>query len=339
MNRTTQRAYMSGGTTPNTGDDIKEVSELSSRGSYDDHRQQIPFDVDYSDRSLAFPGGLTGAIAMQQPNYANPKNLFHNNVSDKVLHEQVFENRLFIDSEIRDYARYRDPFAFVVKFNSVQPKYQNVAINIGGTEYSYQKCIQGDGSIIFDKVFRNVNSASINTLFMPHIAEFKTNEDGLYEKTDRKLGRMYYRYIVLKIKELSNGRSYSNNPAIGNGTFIMKVDDETCIKHHRWIPLTPYIAFPESKPINLDRLTIDICTDRGEPFMALLDDKPHDFYNEYFKLIDTVKILKANNDETAIIKLVPKLDILKHITSFLSPELHISISTREPSIHTAPQYR
>jgi hypothetical protein len=261
MNRSKQRAYMSGGTPQYTGDEISPVSE-----SIDDKRQNLPFDGDHTNRSLAFAGGMSGTIAMQHPNYANPQNLFHNNVKEKVLHEQLFENRLFIDSEIRDYVRYRNPFAFAVKFNSIAPKYNTVSVNINGEDYSYQKCIQGDGSIIFDKVLRNVKSVYINTLYMPHIAEFKTKEDGTYEKTDRRLGKAYYRYIVLKIKQLKNNHSYSNNPALGDGAFIMKIDDETCIRHHRWIPVSPYVTFSDSNPINIDKLSIEIYTDRGEPF-------------------------------------------------------------------------
>lgn len=293
----------------------------------------------YGNYNTSFPGGMSGSIILEQPNYNNPKNNLHNNIGVNILNEQIFENKLFIDSELRDYSKYPEPFKFIVKFNATEPKTECIYVEINDESHSYTKYIKGDSTVTMDRTFKNIKSVYINALILPHSIEFKTNPDGSYEQSGRFLEKASYKYILLKIYELSNDRFFSNNKAFGKESFIMKLDDDSCLNFHRWIPISNNTAYPDSKLHNIDRFTIEICNDKGMKLYPKLDGKPHDFYGEYRKLIDKVIILKDKGDDTEIKKLEPKLNSLKQITCCLSPELHLTICTLDPHINTLPQYR
>lgn len=327
MNRARQQAYLTG-MNGSYSTDVTGQSEFHNTNNSNT----------YSSYADSYRGGINGSVVLGQPDYLNPKNLLHNNVGDRVLAEQVFENRVFIDSVFRDHSKYPDPFKFVVKFNGTDPRIENVYVEIDGETYSYPKYIDGDSTVVFDRIFKNIKAVIINTLFMPFCIEFKTNEDGSYDKAGMKLEKLYYKYIVLKINELCNGRSFSNNKLIGQESFIMRIDDEVCKNHHRWVPISSHISYPDSKLRLLDRLSIEVCTDKGERLCPKLDGNPHDFYAEYRTLIDKIKILQRQKCYNEIEKLKPKLDSLKLITSFLSPELHLTFCTLDTQIQTLPQY-
>lgn len=333
MNIARQNAYFSGAVESYSTDQVVGQNDIhGSSNSNDDSNY-------YGNYNKSFPGGMNGNIFLGQPCYNNPKNNLHNNIRDNVLNEQIFENKLFIDSEIRDYSKYPDPFKFIVKFNAIEPSTESVYIEINGEMYSYNKYIRGDSMVTIDRTFKNIKTVYINVLILPHSIEFETKSDGSYEKSGKYLEKASYKYILLKIHELSNERFFSNNKAFGKESFIMKLDDESCLNFHRWIPISNNVAYPDSKLHNIDRLTIEICNDKGMKIYPKLDGEPHDFYGEYQKLIDKMIVLKNRGNGTEIKKLVPKLNSLKYITSFLSPELHLTICTLDPQINTLPKYK
>jgi hypothetical protein len=99
------------------------------------------------------------------------------------------------------------------------------------------------------------------------------------------------------------------------------------------------VSYPDSRLRVIDRLTVEICNDKGERLCPKLDGKPHDFFAEYRRLIDKVICLQYKGKHKEIEILKPKLDSLKTITSCLSPELHVTLCTIDTQIQTMPQYR
>lgn len=334
MNRRRQAAFLTGNIGGNTTNIPNVTNNQPGQSSLSSATQ------DYGRYPETYAGGINGSMYVGYPDYKNQNVLFHNNVADNVMDEQVFENRIFIDSSLRDYSKnnYKNPFEFEVKFNGTQPKTEMINVIVGDEIYSYVSYLSGDFSVVFDRSFENLKATIINSLFLPHAIDYKTMPDGSYEHIGKGLDRKHFRYILLKVKELKNDRSFSNNPAFDAETFIMKLDDDTCFNHHRWIAMSKNVSYPNSSLKNIDKLTVSICDDRGKVLFPTLDGKKHDFFGEYRNLIDQIIVLQKKGKVNEIELLKPKLNSLKHITSCLSPELHITLCILESQISTLPNF-
>lgn len=339
MNRSRQKAFLTGANGSYSTDPVKGSSELADTNGFNGS-----IDSGYvGNYNNVYKGGMNGSVFLGLPDYSNPGDLLHNNVAERVLLEQVLDNKLFIDTSIRDFSKSPEPFRFIVKFNGTEAKTDDVYLNINGETFSYTKYISGDTDVVMDRIFKNIKFIAINTLILPNYIVYKTNEDGSYEKAGGKLAKTNYKYLILKIAELSNNRCFSNNKAFGKESFIMKMHDEVCHHNHRWIPTSKSnIVYPDSRLQVINRLTVEICDDRGVRLCPTLDGKNHDFFGEYRKLIDKIEILQEENTKKSrheIEELMPKLRSLKDITQHLAPELHMTFGILEPQVNTIPQYR
>lgn len=338
MNWSRQKEYMTGANGGYSTDPVKGTSELTDSNAFTGSSAST-YAGDYQ---KSFQGGMIGTMLLGRPDYTNPGNLLHNNVGDRTLLDTIFENKIFIDASLRDYTKQPDPYKFTVKFNGTEPTIEKVSVTVDGDVYCYPVYLKGDTDIVFDRIFKNVRSVVVNTLIMPSHIEFTVEEDGSYTRTNNKLAKSAFKYLVLKINELRNERCFSNNKNLGSESFIMKMDDDLCINGQRWIPIHNTVAYPESYLKFIDRLNVDICNDRGERLFPKLDGKIHDFYGEYRKLIDTIKELQEMHSKDAkkkIDTLKPRLMSLKEIVRYLAPELHLTFMTVEPQIDTKPEYR
>jgi hypothetical protein len=340
MNWSQQRVYLKGMNDSKSTDNVRGISSLNEITESDNKKQKQ--EQTMGNINTSFLGGMNGTILLSQPDYKNQQNILHNNITERVLNEQIFDNKIFIDSYYRDHLKHKDPFKFTIKFNGIEPKKQPVTITLEDEQFQYHKYSEGDTDIVIDRVFRNIKSVSVDALIMPYYLSYKTAEDGSYEPSGPKLAKSKYKYLVLKINELRNGRCYSNNPALGKESFIMVMDDDICIHNQLWVPIHKSVAYFDSQLKVVDRLNVEICDDKGEKIYPMLDGKRHDFYADYAKTIDVAINLQNNNTEGSkelLNKLMPKLKSLKNITESLSPELHLTFNTIEPQINTLPQYR
>jgi len=272
-------------------------------------------------------------VLLDSPDYKNQKNTIHNNIGMNVLEKQIFKNVLFIDSEFRDYSIYKNPFNFIVKFNGREPHITNVQAIVDDNIYTYTKYCAGDNCVLMDRVFKNIVSITIDTLFMPTNVDYKL-VDGNYVPNDEQLNKFYCKYIVLKINEIANEKHFTNNKKLGSNSFVMIYDDING-RYGGWIPVVDTIIYPVSNLKVIDKLTIEICDERGDPFHMTLDGTSYDFYAEYCSLID-----KARNTPGSITDADKiRLNTLKNITQYMSPELHITFSILEPQINTQPLFR
>lgn len=335
MNISRQRSYLTGQQGNRSTDQIKGQNELNMTDGFNSSVERNYF----GNYTQSYQGGINGSVHLGQPEYINPRNTIHDNLGARILAEQIFDNRLLIDSSLRDYTKHNDPFKFIVKFNAIEPKTENVTVSINGDTYSYTKYLEGDTTVIMDRIFKNIKAIIINTLVLPRSIEYVTKENGSYEKSGKTLAKSHYKYILLKIEEVTNCRTFSNNKAFGREFFVMKIDDESCVNFHRWIPISNNISYPDSRLNEITRLTVEICDDNGDRLCPKLDGKPFDFYADYQKTIDKVIMLQKKGDVNGARLLKPKLDSLKDIVTCISPELHLTICTLEPQINTLPQYR
>jgi len=317
MNRLRQKVFMTG---TNGSDDVGTIGDMAGTASNGNYNN-------------VYQGGMEGSTFIGLPNYDNPNNVLHNNVGSRVMLEQMFDNKLFIDSSFKDYSKNPELFKFVVKFNGTNPTTENVSIsiNVGGgavEQFSYSKYISGDTDVVLDRTFKNIN--------------YKTADDGSYQPDGRKLSKSTYKYIVLKINEIRNGRYHSNNPALGRESFVMKMDTDIAQNNQIWIPIHNNVGYFDSQLKKFDRLTVEICDDKGNRLCTKLDGRNFDFFAEYRKVIDQIiKMRERRSTETEkqIEKLIPKLRSLQDIVESVSPELHLTLNTVEPQIDTKPQFR
>jgi hypothetical protein len=343
MNIVRQKAYLTGLNGSYTTDTVKGMSsELSNINGFNGSMDNSYIgDYNYND---AYRGGMTGTVLLGQPNYNNPNNVLHNNIGEKVLAEQTFDNKIFIDTSLKDYSKHPEPFKFVVKFTGTEAEIDTISVQISDEKYCYPKYLKGDTDIIINgsKSFRNIQCVTINALILPIHVDYKTNDDGSYQIAGTCLAKAMIKYIVLKINELTNGRCYSNNKNIGPESFIMKMDYDMCVFNQLWIPVYDTICYPQSQLKTIDKLSVEICDDKGDRICPKLDGKPYDFFAEYRKLIDKMKELQKMNTSESKKKieiLKPKLKSLRDIVAYLPPELHLTFNTYEPQIDTKPQFR
>lgn len=325
MNRSRQAAFMTG--LNGAGTSFKGIDELcDSNGPYRD----------------AFQGGMYGTVYMGNPDYMNPMNNLHNNIGDRVMLEQTFDNKIFIDTSFKDYSKHPEPFKFIVKFNGTDPTTKTISVNVNEESYCYSKYIEGESEIVFDRIFKNVKYVNVNAMILPNCVDYKTTNDGSYIPCGKKLANSAYKYLILKIDELKNGRCFSNNQSLGKEFFIMKKDDDASHNNQIWIPIHKNVGYFDSQLKFVDRLTVEICDDKGKRLCTTLDGKNYDFFADYRKIIDVIKHLRhlnTNQADEQINALVPKLKSLKIITDYLAPELHLTFNTLEPQIDTKPQFR
>ena len=339
MNISRQRAFLTGMNGGYLTDPVKGMNEMGDTNGFNGS-----IDSSYvGNYNTSFKGGMNGNVILNQPDYKNQTNTLHNNIGEKVIQEQYLDNKLFIDAYFRDFSKSPDIFSFIIKFNGKEAVIENVSVYIDNETYSYPKYIEGDTNVVIDRTFKNIKSVTINTLIMPNYIEYITQEDGSYKNNNVRLIKTSYRYILLKIKELSNERCFSNNKAFGKESFMMRIDDELCYCNHRLVPISNNnVSYNDSQLKTIDRLTVEICDDRGIILCPTLDGNNHDFFEEYRKTIGKILHLQSINSQYSkaeIEKLLPKLKSLKDITEHIAPELHLTFSTLEPQINTLPQYR
>lgn len=328
MNWTKQKAYLTG---------MNQHSKIDNVNGINPMCESSEFHNKYQD---AYRGGTNGSVFLGKQNFTNPCNNLHNNINDHVLKEQYFDNKIFIDSQFKDHSKHYDPYAFIVKLNGIEPVIEKRYIDIDGITYDYSIYLEGDTHVVLPKAFKNIKCINVNALIMPQYTDYESNDDGSYKPSNRQLARKY-KYLLLKINELENHGQYSNNKYMGKECFIMKPYCESGINNEIWNPIHKTVNYFDSRLKTLNRLTVEICTDRGERLCTKLDGLNHDFHAEYRQLINKVIELRNNNTigaDEIIRKLVPKLDSLKEITMCINPEIHLTFNTIEPQIDTVPLF-
>ena len=72
-----------------------------------------------------------------------------------------------------------------------------------------------------------------------------------------------YKFLMLRIKELSNNNFYSTSLSIPDDAFILLQDKTLGNNHNTWVTRSGTCTFPGSNLYNLNRLSIKICDNKG----------------------------------------------------------------------------
>ena len=195
------------------------MNNFNQKGSGDPFNQFNPMSQ-MQMRNMSMYGNMNSTFqpngTMIHPiNYTKPQNtLIHDNLNDDLLHEQIIEHSVFINSDDRDPTFYKDPFTFRVDFN---PNDDTPAPYIA-------------------QDFRNVKYVKLNHIILPAYYNWKRHEisdddflkDGALDFSKTKLINTLNEEIDIKnvVENEENTTITTNNISVLvdyiNDTYITK---------------------------------------------------------------------------------------------------------------------
>ena len=202
---------------------------------------------------------------MPNPNFIpqrdtkNYNNLIHNNVNDNVLSEIVTEYTLHIDGKDRNTNSYPSPYKFIV--------------SLGGPADRIEKgiTISGVPDPRIDMNFKNVKYIKLKYVLLPRYINYAVTEDVDENKSytvspTKSTILSNYRYLLLKVQELSNDKLYStNNDVLKNECFIIYRDSSYCEAiNDLWFATQPVKIYYDNGLKNLSKLSIEVMTPDGK---------------------------------------------------------------------------
>lgn len=215
---------------------------------------------------------------IQKVDFSNNNNLIHNNINkDNILLEQTIEYNINIDSEDRSLVAFPNPFNFTVTFGGhgkVTEKKQFVKKNydlsntINESKY-YNKKIEYEATPgpVIDRKFKNVKNLRIDYLILPKTniinIDISGNTCNLSTLDSDKL-TYKYKYLLLRINEIVSDKILGTNKKINGDVFILYPDKIMGNDHIMWLPTSGVRNYKNSNLDNLNRLTFELLTPKGE---------------------------------------------------------------------------
>ena len=193
----------------------------------------------------------------------NYNNLIHNNVNNNVLSEIITEYTLHIDGKDRDTGVYPNPFSFSVSLGGVAPRIEN------GVQ------ISGVPAPRIDMNFKNVKYIKLKYILLPRNINYDVEDDASGNKTysiatSKPEILSHYRYLLLKIKEISNDKLYSTNDILKNECFVLYRDSRYPEAiNDLWFATQPVKIYYDNGLKNLSKITFEILTPSGDQLRLL----------------------------------------------------------------------
>lgn len=214
-------------------------------------------------------GFRQNAPLIEKQNYINQHNTLHNNLSENLLHEEIQEYTININSNDRDLKTYPNPFNFTVTFGGSSNGYVKKDLSKKISEEYFR----GSVDPIIDKNFMNVKYVAINYLILPNILDIN-----LFKK-EKKHNCSPYPYLIVKVKELESNKVLSTNNIISNNGFIFYPDQRVGENSTLWLSYTSIVTSRTTDLSNLSRLTFEILDPKGNLLKITNGDKEIDFKN------------------------------------------------------------
>lgn len=274
-------------------------------------------------------------VLLEESTFENQKNVIHNNIGSEIIKKQVFDNKIFIDSSIRNIQQYPEPFKFDVKFGGVAQNTENVRAILNKEIFEYNLFTSGDPQIVIPRNFKNVKSVEINAVIMPCFIHMISQEDGSFRPSTKNCLK-HYKYLILKIKELNTFKKYSNNPLINDNCLVLTNNRVWGEDNEYWVPISDTIASYDSRLMNINRLSFELYDHTGKPLQYTLDGEPFSPPSEYKKIIDLV--LERQKNKKPADDLFPYLNSLRRLVRYTYPDIHMTITTYEAEINTQPNF-
>jgi hypothetical protein len=207
---------------------------------------------------------------IERPDFNNKNNVVHNNMNENLLNEQIIEYQVHIDSKDRSVETFNSPYKFTVTFGGAGRKVQRKKVRTKTpdgkdvVEYIEEYVSNGTPGPIINRQFKNVKYIKLDYLILPKNLNITKDASGNYiNSTNSTLNLARYKYLIVKIKELSSSRILSTNTTIGDDSFLI-YPDKWLGDNVLWITSYGSRIYNNSLLGNLSRLTFVILTPNGE---------------------------------------------------------------------------
>jgi hypothetical protein len=178
--------------------------------------------------------------------FKNTKKTLHNNIDESVFAEAITEYQLFMDSNDRSLTAYQNPFKFSVIFAPSSRQ------TINGITYD------STPNPVISRKFKNIKYIKLDFIILPKT--FKVVKEGNIFDTATTTDITNLRYVVLKVKEITNNHVFSTNN-LSDCSFILYPDRDMGDNAKMWLSTCASRVFPNSLLGNLDRMTLEIYDD------------------------------------------------------------------------------
>lgn len=146
-------------------------------------------------------------------NFNNDKNLLHNNLTSNLLHEEIREYSVMIDSKDRNYQIYPDPFCYEVKFRPLPRSKEKK----GSNDIIYE-----DPAPTINDSFKNVKYIKLEAVALPFYNKIieiqeKIDDDIVYRyEVNKKQTLTDELYTVLSIGDFNDANYKSTNDVLSD---------------------------------------------------------------------------------------------------------------------------
>ncbi len=244
----------------------------------------------------------------------NHGHVIHNNINENIVSEIVTEYTVHVDSIDRDINIFPNPYKFT--------------LSLGGV--ATQTGVNGVPDPRIDVGFRNVKYVKLKYLMLPRHIKFDRTVDMGGNKSyahavTKSTILSNYRYLLMRIKEISNDKLYSTNDTIKNDCFIIYRDSNYLDAiNDLWFATQPTKIFYDNGLKNLSRMTIEILTPQGEELRILYDGTNKLNYTE------------LNTDQSTA---VPSSNFYTNFNEAIQTNMEFEIGVCENQLNTEKNYR
>jgi hypothetical protein len=209
-------------------------------------------------------------------NFLNPHQLLHNDLYENVLHEEIREYSILIDSKDRNCLVYPDPFKFRVSFKPLP------------TQRDLDGLISATPAPVINESICNIRYIKLETVILPNWTFITPRhqvvelENGAHEtielwNVDRKRALTRYLYTVMIIDELCDSSSnlLSTNDLLSDSFATIYYDQPINDTHYLGTTSNGFKTFPVDKLYELTNLTIRFLNPYGEPLCCPHLDKKY----------------------------------------------------------------
>ena len=207
--------------------------------------------------------------------FVNRGGLIDNNLYDILLHEEIREYSVLIDSKDRNYQMYPNPFKYDVKFSPAPRSREKV----DGKYTTYE-----DPNPIINEAFTNVRYVVLEDIILPNFTKIysvpkkKTRENGIVDivkdwKVDKSRPLTEYLYVVLNIAEYNDVNIRSTNDVLSDSFATVYFDEFVSETHYTGTTHNGIKIFQQDQLASITNWKISFSDPYGMPLSCNHVDK------------------------------------------------------------------
>lgn len=198
--------------------------------------------------------------------FSNNQQLLHNNIFPNVLHEEIREYSILIDSKDRNFQVYRDPFSFRVTFKPLPSQLDPIT----GIRH------ESPAPVINDSMC-NIRYIKLDNIILPKwycikarkqkvLLENGARDEVVLWDVNKKKSLVKNNYIVMVVDELCSNSSnlLSTNDLLSESFATIYFDQSINDTHYQGETTNGYKVFPIDKLYELKYLTFRFLNPYGE---------------------------------------------------------------------------